>query len=79
MSLNFFRLANSLRKDGKVIKINPSKFAVAHSENLNSFLKCLSETFKLSQANIFQSADLYENKNMAKVLSTLTELQKVAI
>ncbi|KAI3643613.1 hypothetical protein MP228_013168 [Amoeboaphelidium protococcarum] len=72
------KLANKLRKDKDQIRVNGGKFSVSHLENINSYLKVCADHFKMPQASMFATADLYEGRDMAKVLKQLQELRKIA-
>jgi len=70
------RLANKLRTDKKEIKINMGKFGASQLENINNYLKCVSEVFKVPATQSFTPNDLYEGQNIDKVLKHLLALKK---
>jgi hypothetical protein len=71
------KVANTLRKDNKPIKINAGKFAASHTENVNNYLKTALEVFKIPNSNSFKAEDLTKGANMEKVMKHLQVLKKL--
>jgi hypothetical protein len=55
------------------VKINSSTFPFKQMENIEQFLKC-AEAYGTSRTYLFQTVDLYENRNMTQVINTLVSL-----
>jgi hypothetical protein len=65
------KLINVIR--GKSIKINSQSMAFKQMENINNFLKeC--EAMDMVKTDLFQTADLYDNKNIPQVINSLYAL-----
>jgi len=71
------KLANKLAP-GSIRKINTSKLPFSLMENIEAFLNVCAQNFKLSQHELFMTVDLWENKNMTQVLTTLAALRRSA-
>jgi len=67
-------LVNAL-KPGAVPKINQTKMAFKQMENIGAFLRAC-ELLGVEKESLFMTVDLYEGKNMAVVLDTLTALRR---
>ena len=70
-------MANKL-SPGSVKKINTSKMPFQLMENIQAFLQVCANQFKLSQHELFMTVDLWENKNMTQVCTTLAALRRSA-
>jgi len=66
------KLANAVRP-GHVRRINEGQMAFKQMENINNFLQ-LCEAEKLTPVDMFQTVDLFENQNMAQVVTCLHAL-----
>eukprot|EP00121_Abeoforma_whisleri_P006608 Awhi_evm1s6013 len=55
-------------KPGSVKKVNTSKMAFKQMENINNFLSASTSALGVPVTDLFQTVDLYENKNMVQVV-----------
>jgi len=58
-------------------KINTAKFQAAQRENISSYLKAC-KVFSFNPAEIFETADLYDGKNMVLVIENIYKLAERA-
>ncbi|KAJ3634461.1 hypothetical protein Zmor_016458 [Zophobas morio] len=56
---------------GAIPKINDSKLAFKQMENIENFLKACTNELNVPPRDLFQTVDLYENKNMVQVIDTI--------
>ena len=70
------KLINALQP-GSVRKINESKMAFKMMENIGNFLSAC-EAYGVPKADMFQTVDLYEEQNMAQVVTSIHALGRKA-
>lgn len=64
-------------KPGTIAKINKGKISFVHMENIESFIKgCV--TLGVKQTSLFNTLDLYEEKNMNLVITSIHVLAKTS-
>jgi len=54
-------------------KVNKSKFAAAHRENIGNYVSTC-KGLNFDKSSLFETADLYDGKNMIQVLQNIDEL-----
>jgi len=63
-------------KPGTIKGVNTgSKFAAMHRENISNYLKACAQ-MSFNKAHLFDTADLYDGKNMPLVVENLMEIQR---
>lgn len=70
------KLINSV-KSGSVMKINESRMPFKQMENISSFLRAC-RAVGVAECDCFETADLYEEKDMGSVLRCLSALSRAA-
>ncbi|KAJ1854721.1 Protein kinase of the Mitotic Exit Network [Coemansia sp. RSA 638] len=69
------RLINTLRP-GAVKRINTKRLPFVQMENISNFLAA-AQSLGLDSSDLFQTVDLYEGKNMPRVIMTLLAIARV--
>ncbi|KAJ2358534.1 Protein kinase of the Mitotic Exit Network [Coemansia sp. RSA 2618] len=69
------RLINALRP-GAVKRINTKRLPFTQMENISNFLSA-AQSLGLDSSDLFQTVDLYEGKNMPRVVMTLLAIARV--
>ncbi|XP_071953658.1 muscle-specific protein 20-like [Antedon mediterranea] len=70
------RLMNSLEPES-IKNVNKGKAAFAMMENIGNFLAAC-ERYGVSKKDLFQTVDLYDNHNMARVVNGIMALSRTA-
>ncbi len=67
------QLLNNIRS-GSISKINSSSMPFKQMENITSFLRCCRSVFNVPEADLFETVDLYEDKDMNNVVRCIFSL-----
>ncbi|KAI9203596.1 calponin domain-containing protein [Polychytrium aggregatum] len=71
------KLVNAIQKE-TTVKFNTSKMPFKQMENINNFLQ-VAEKIGVPKGDLFQTIDLFENKNMNQVIDSIFALSRNAV